>query len=287
MKFLLHLRKLPLLIAVFLTLGNSLPALAYSPPTTTTEFNQQTDLLLARRFFRRRGRYRVRGRRRAGARRGGCLAPEAKVTSLLPPDLVTPSPDVIDEEIPLTAEAMTTVFFHIPSKSQNANHPTMKASLLLKEIVSVDDKGKRQTEEMFYGYFELPEEPGVVGVKIPETEKGAKLEPGKDYVWQVMIFCDPDDSDLARNPNFSGLIRLDNSPEVTQIKQQPLTEQPASFANEGIWYSALNSLAKLLNSNPNSPMKQDWQSLLQEVENGAVASEPFVGFAEMISEDDL
>lgn len=284
MKSLLHLRKLPLLIAVFLTLGNSLPTLAYSPSTNTTELNQQADLLLARRFFRRRGRYRVRGRRRAGARRGGCLKDGTKVTPLLPKD---PEGSIQDEEIPLTAEAMTTVFFHVPTKSQNENHPKMKASLLLKEIVAINDRGRRQTEEVFYGYFELPEEPGVVGVKIPETEEIAKLQSDRNYVWQVVVFCDPDDSDMARNPNFSGLIKLETSPEVKAIKKQSLSNQPLAFANEGIWYSALNSLAKLLDSDPNSSMKQDWQSILQEVEDGEIADEPFVGFATMIPEDDL
>ncbi|MGB5970873.1 MAG: DUF928 domain-containing protein [Spirulinaceae cyanobacterium] len=294
MKSFLHLRKLPLLLAVILTMGSSLPALAYSPASeSTTELNQ-SDLLLARLRFRRRGRYRVRGRRRPGARRGGCLAEDTKVTSLLPPDPEAQGQIAEDEEIPLTAEPITTVFFHVPSKSQDVNNPVMKASLLLKEIVAVDEKGKRQSKEIFFGYFELPEEPGIVGLKVPETEARAKLEPGKNYVWQVMVFCNPADTDLARNPHFSGLIKLDNSPEVADIKQQPLSQQAASFAEEGVWYSVLNSLAKLLDANPNSLAKADWQSILQEVEDGAlakpavgIANQPFVGFGKMISEEDL
>ncbi len=288
MKSFLHIHKLTLLLAVFLTMGSSLPTLAYSPSSlSTTRLDQPSDLLLARLTFRRRSRYRVGGRRRPGARRGGCLAPDAKVTSLLPPDPEAQGQVAKDEDIPVTVEPMTTVFFNVPSQSQDANNPKMKASLLLKEIVAVDEKGKRETEEVFFGYFELPEKPGIVGVKIPESEQAAKLEPGKNYVWQIMVFCNPADTDLARNPHFSGLIRLDESPEVTGIKQQPLSKQPVSFAEEGVWYSALNSLAKLLEANPNSSAREDWQSILREVENGAIADQPFVGFATMISEDDL
>jgi hypothetical protein len=66
----------------------------------------------------------------------------------------------------------------------------------------------------------LPDAPGIVSVKLPETEQ--PLEVGKQYEWEFSIICG-DEPDLSGNPWVWGQVkRVEVSPElVRQLKTLP------------------------------------------------------------------
>lgn len=114
--------------------------------------------------------------------------------------------------------------------------------------------------------------PGVMQVKLPNQV--APLEIGKKYHWYFLVYCHADDpvyvegwiERVAVNPNLR-----------TKLEKATPREKAALYAANGIWYDALTNLARLRQMHPNDvALKADWESLLDSVGLGAIASEPIL-----------
>ena len=311
MKFPKHLALLSLTVSMMLAIDINLPVLgALQSKKVLPEVELRGDTLLAqrRRFRFRRRRIRASSRRHIGARRGSCLASNKEVTALLPPDTISSEKEVPREDnIWLTTLAHPTVFFHLPENS------VRKAHFVLHEVSKDTDK-KVIYKTAYSAIVKLPEPvspnslnpPGVISLNLAENEKQTQLpelEIGKSYLWNLMLFCNKDD--LSGNPEINGWIkRIDpntslknqldaNSTETDEsntdyiltdrLNESEIRDQPLVYAEAGIWYSALTSLASLHQANPNDlEIKEDWRTLLQEVNNTAIAEDPIIGSATII-----
>ena len=101
------------------------------------------------------------------------------------------------------------------------------------------------------------------------------LEIGKEYQWELVVNCDPDDPN--GNPRVRTAIKRvqPSSTLVSKLAQAKLSDRPDLYAQEGIWIDALSTLAQLRVANPNdSELKEEWISLLKSVGLQEIAKMP-------------
>jgi Domain of Unknown Function (DUF928) len=123
----------------------------------------------------------------------------------------------------------------------------------------------------------VPSAPGIIAVQLPTT--GAGLDINQPYHWflKVRTACEPNQAAtleyvegwVQRTPLNPGL-----SDRLAQATPQ---QQAALYAENGIWYDALNTLAELKLARPDDQaIAQDWTALLKAVGLEKLATQPLV-----------
>lgn len=179
-------------------------------------------------------------RRREGAAvrgSGSCDSTEEKPVPLLPAT-----------EPVLTASQYPTFFVDLPKSS--AKEAELRLFNSNKERI------------VYETTVILPSKPGIVSFSLPADGTLPPLEVGKSYYWQLTVICDPQDrseNTLVERP----VQRVELSPNlVNELKKASPREHPAIYAEAGIWYDTLTSLAQLRRSSPNnSTIAADWAEL--------------------------
>ncbi|BAZ40312.1 hypothetical protein NIES4101_62730 [Calothrix sp. NIES-4101] len=122
--------------------------------------------------------------------------------------------------------------------------------------------------------------PGIINVSLPETL--APLEPETMYHWflKVRVKCNLEGtSQISSNQldYVEGWIqRAKNNPTLTELIQQAKPQQkPTIYAEQGIWYDAIATLAQLRLANPqDTTLMATWTSLLNSVGLESLAKQP-------------
>jgi hypothetical protein len=110
---------------------------------------------------------------------------------------------------------------------------------------------------------------GVIQVAL--SEQTPALEVNKTYTWMFQINCGLDNpistwGEIKR-------VKLDQA-VAAQLQQVSAREQAALYAEHGIWYEAVTTLAKLRLANPTDPaITTDWRSLLESASLGDIAGQ--------------
>ncbi len=91
----------------------------------------------------------------------------------------------------------------------------------------------------------LQSSPGIMKLS-PFSDSEPGLQPGKEYLWQVVIHCDPDNpsGDLVSEAN----IEVVGMPAAVQSKLNKAVnsvEKANIYTEAGLWYSALDEALKL------------------------------------------
>jgi hypothetical protein len=99
----------------------------------------------------------------------------------------------------------------------------------------------------------------LVGLKLPETS--APLAIDRWYRWYFKIACD---SDRPSTPIFvQGWVKRVTLHPTTESELKKTNRQDIVYAQQNIWYDAVNYLAQLVLNNPqSSSIQKDWQKLL-------------------------
>jgi Domain of Unknown Function (DUF928) len=194
------------------------------------------------------------GRSKGGASRGDCLQSRNRLPliALAPPD---------------TSQTVTerpTLWFYIP-------YPlTAKQSVVL-SIRKDDKKATPQRREVF-----IPEgaTPGVIAVQTPIA-----LEMRQAYWWTLTVSCEDENPTDADNAYVDGMIeRTEPAAQLTAALQRhraDLRQQAVSYAQNGIWFEALNLFGELRRSRPQDPqLRNDWQQMLNKAGVGEVSDMP-------------
>lgn len=129
-----------------------------------------------------------------------------------------------------------------------------------------------QTELLTEKTVLLPEQAGVIALNLPEE---ITLEPGNTYYWTLEVLCNEDDR--SRNYYVEGLVQrvIPEAALVAQLEQASPRDRPALYANAGLWYETLSSLAQLRYENPaDASLQADWENLLGSVNLTPVADAP-------------
>ncbi len=105
--------------------------------------------------------------------------------------------------------------------------------------------------------------PAAGGVqKMDLARYGILLQPGIEYRWSVILESDP-----RQRSNSAAIERIVASPELAKrIEATPRTKHAAVFAEEGIWYDAVESLGELIEQSPDDlALRHQRAALLEQV----------------------
>lgn len=186
-----------------------------------------------------------------GATRGAtCLKGTQQLTALLP-----------QSQIGLTLNSHPTFFWYVPQS------PATTARFLLMT--------RNDSQVVYETTLTLPSKAGIVSFTLPDTVK--PLEVGQRYHWFLTINCNP--TDRNSNPLADGWVErtAPNTGLSKKIQQTPERDLPNLYADQGIWYEALASLAHMRQTNPtDTSLTASWERLLKSAGLGAFATEPLV-----------
>ena len=209
----------------------------------------------------------ISGRRAGMGSRNNCPAVPTALTALVP----------LAEELPvnktgkssigvvggLTTSERPTFWFYVPY-TQEAN---LSAEFSLQDSTGMDVYRKKA--------ITLPPKSGVISVSLPNTVK--PLEVGQNYRWYFKVRCQQQTASLPVYVE-GGIQRINLDYSVTEQLKAATDEQQkiAIYARSGIWFDALNMLAKLRQTSGDASVIEDWLSLLQSVNLDNIATAPLV-----------
>lgn len=201
------------------------------------------------------------GRQQGAASRGGCPVSDKKLTAIVPALAIASK-----QENPLATRysvgGLTTAkhpsfWFYVPYTSHQ----------LPIEFVLQDEQGNN----VYKSSLNIDHQrAGFIQMSIPA--KIASLQVSKVYQWFFLVNCDTE-----APPFVQGWVqRASLTPALTsQLKSASPEQQIAVYAQNGLWYDALNALAQLRLSNPNDlNLMQNWKNLLSTARTGEIANEP-------------
>lgn len=191
------------------------------------------------------------GRREGGGTRGGCLLNQPSLTALMP-----------KTNFGYTVQAHPTFLWFIPQSSATT------AEFVL--------WGENDTE-IYRTMVQLPSEPGILRLSLPTDGSIPALEIGKDYRWSFAVVCDSEDrsGDLITE---GWVQRKSLDPQLeSQLAQATPLDRSTLYAQAGIWYEAISTLADLRQVQPGSlTVANRWRTLLSSVELGNLANQPML-----------
>ncbi|BAZ10157.1 hypothetical protein NIES4071_19710 [Calothrix sp. NIES-4071] len=196
--------------------------------------------------------------RKAGGSRG-CMNVNTQNTQSREKVLTALAPEYSTQLVlGLTTQIRPTFWFYVPYKSGSTY-----AKLVLED----------ENNQTIYK-TPLTGTPGVVGVELPSTSEPLKI--GKQYRWYFNIYCQQDNEFLT---SVEGDVQLQPLNSIVQSELDKATpqQQVALYADNGVWYEALTTLAKERRIKPqDASLTSDWASLLGSVGLQNIAAEPIV-----------
>ncbi|MEB3358363.1 MAG: DUF928 domain-containing protein [Synechococcales bacterium] len=192
------------------------------------------------------------GRREGGGTRGDCSSADKPLMALMP-----------DTNFGQTVSDYPTFYWYVPQISAEAA-----------EFVLLDE----DNNEIFITTFAIADQPGVISLSLPEGSGMPPLEVGKDYNWYFSLICDFSDrsGDLFTN----GWIRRVDTTTLglgDRLMTASESDRALIYAEAGLWFEALDTLARLRRLNPSDPAVQaQWGTLLRSVGLDEMVNEPFL-----------
>jgi hypothetical protein len=120
----------------------------------------------------------------------------------------------------------------------------------------------------------LPEKPGIVAVRLPSNV--APLEVGKPYHWyfKVRVACSA--SERGTLDYVDGWVQRTELDAATmqQLQQTTPQQKAAIYAEKGIWFDTVTTLAELQLADAKTANREDWESLLRSVGLDQLATVP-------------
>ena len=214
------------LVLALAPIGSSQAQTPFSPPGTKVDFSPPND--------------EAPSSTAGGASRGWgiCISEANKNLMALIPQ----------SNLGLTLKTHPTIWLYVP--------PTSADTL---EIVLHHENGT----EVLRKTVAMPE-PGIVSFALDESDF-PELEIGKDYHWFASILCS--DTDRSGNATVDGWVkRIDDTTLGQKLARAAAETHPEIYADAGIWYETLETLAHLRRTQPdNVEVTLSWQQLLQSV----------------------
>lgn len=194
---------------------------------------------------------------RVGGGVRGCL-------SGVPPRLLALIPD---SNLGYTTEAYPSFYAYVP----NNTAPLMEFSLF------ETDKTGEHRQLLYRSVMPSQQTAGIVRFSLPEDIGIAPLNYDQDYQWSVALICNANNPDAALR-TLSWIQRV--APEdglADQLATADLSQQARLYAENGLWFDALESFVTLRSDNPDDEsIQQRWQEFLTSVELDAIADQRVV-----------
>jgi hypothetical protein len=246
---------LPLLVgAIALWLSSSGLAQTTASPSANPSIAQQSRSRTSRITFRppNRGAPPVTSGAASRGDWSDCTASTDALTALIP-----------SSRLGLSASQEPVLMVYIPETSATSLELTLE---------------NEDGTEVFYNQtLDVPGTAGIVQFNLADYTS-TPLAEGNLYRWYVSLVCD--DEDRSRNAVVAGWVEPvePSAALIDHLQQAAPQDRPRLYAEAGIWYDALHSLADLYQSQPqNAMLTADWQALLQSVGlDAAIAQAPLI-----------
>ncbi|MGI0486930.1 DUF928 domain-containing protein [Pantanalinema rosaneae CENA516] len=196
------------------------------------------------------------GSRSSGASRGICLGSQ-DIIALMPIYPQGRSQLVWG----LTTVDHPTFWFYVPS----VTGPAAEMEFVLRD----------QSGQKLYETKADLTQAGVMGVTLPTT--APTLTTGDRYQWYFKVRCPAAPSQLPKYVN-GWIERRAIAPTLaSQLQQATPAQRAALYAQQGIWFDAVTTLAQLRQSQPNdATLAQQWAELLESVQLPELATQPLL-----------
>ncbi|MEA5624397.1 DUF928 domain-containing protein [Nostoc sp. UHCC 0251] len=167
----------------------------------------------------------------------------------------------------LTTEKYPTFWFFVPYKKSTIN----SIEFVLK------DESSKPSQTLYRTTVTIPEAPGIIS--IPLSPNTSPLQVDKMYHWffKIKIICNPQQP--IEQEYVEGWVQPINlNPQLVDSLKQATPEQRAKlYAENGIWYDALTTLAELRLAKPEDPtLAVEWMNLLKSVDLENLAKQPLI-----------
>ncbi|MDC0834972.1 DUF928 domain-containing protein [Geitlerinema sp. CS-897] len=191
------------------------------------------------------------------------------------------TPLVPENDFGITLQGYPTFFVYVPELPDTAAIEFVVTEWEFSETESGTDVSDR---DLYATTVDAPEEAGILALTLPsQDEAGNTIEPLRvegNYTWFVRVICD------AERPTRYGpdiwveawVKRLNPSDRfaatlasATSLQRQEL------YAETGVWYDALATLAELRRDDPTPAVDAAWRELLESVGLNEVADESLSG----------
>ncbi|PSB26085.1 DUF928 domain-containing protein, partial [Stenomitos frigidus] len=128
-----------------------------------------------------------------------------------------------------------------------------------------------------YPIFSITGTPGVASLSLPGNANIPPLVVGKDYHWSVSLICKTDDR--SKDIRVDGWVqRVATNVDLTkQLATAKPTDRVRLYANNGIWFDTVTTLAEQRCANPKeTALNSSWAELLKSVQLEAIADQPLI-----------
>jgi Domain of Unknown Function (DUF928) len=143
-----------------------------------------------------------------------------------------------------------------------------------KEVIFYLDEYNPQTDrasELYEAKLTLPDRAGTISVSLPES---VKLEVGKVYKWSMQTICESSDTTTSTSiideyQGVSGWIELVDRSDALSRKlamAKSASSRAKVYAEAGIWFDALDTLARERMTADSPALQASWQQLLQSID---------------------
>ncbi len=198
------------------------------------------------------------GRRENGStRRGGCLFGDQPLLVLLLPST----------NLGLTTAAYPQFFWYTPDNT---------AQTMLFSLYKVDEKLRPQTL-VYQTNFKPSSKAAIANLTLPNNDQVKPLTINQTYQWSVSIVCDIQDPSPRSVISVHGWVQrvAINKSVANKLKRLSLRERLSVYAEQGLWFDLLSTVAELRACNPSdTKISNIWTSLLQQIELGYLAKQP-------------
>jgi hypothetical protein len=191
-----------------------------------------------------------------------------RLTALVPEYKNSTDPSKFKPELTkvwgLTANEHPTLWFYSPY----AQDAIARIDFVLR------DRDNSVDRVVYQSSIQSPKNSGILNVTLPERSESLAID--KLYQWELKLTMK---RQRNRVVSVKGWIqRVDLDPQLSdRINEASPDRQTALYAENGLWYDAVSTLATLRQTRSQDPViQQDWKNLLKSVDLGKLANKPFI-----------
>ncbi len=167
----------------------------------------------------------------------------------------------------LTTEKYPTFWFFIPYKKSTIN----SIEFVLK------DESSKPSQTLYRTIVTIPEVPGIISIHLSANTPPLQVDKMYHWFFKIKVICNPQQP-LEQEYVEGWVQRADLNPKLVDSLKQATPQQRVNlYAENGIWYDALTTLAELRLSKPEDPtLAVEWMNLLKSVDLENLAKQPLL-----------
>ena len=207
------------------------------------------------------------GRARGAAGRGGNCSLNLPLTALAPAVEKTVGAGKATYVWGQTIAEYPTFWFYLPAAS-----PSLRAV----EFVLQDNRDN----DIYRSAVALPAKPGIIGVRLPTTKPPLNLN--QNYRWflktEMAVSCNRQNPIVFKDSVEGWVQRVSPTAAIArQIKTATPQQRVDLYAQQGLWYDAIATLAEQRLLQPeNTALKANWNGLLQSANLSDITPQPLL-----------